>query len=126
MDLVKTDYLAFVAADSKGICGFRASSGKRPDTKGSRQLHQMAALAENNIAKRESVSKADTDFLVKKFDNFTRKSAGCLEGMEMGEYIRECMEHPGADTKEHLAELFSMQCRVQMGKLLLEDKRVQL
>lgn len=90
------------------------------------ELHQMAALTENDIAKMESVSKTDTDFLVKKFDDFTRKFAGRLEGMEMSEYIRECMDHPGADTKEHLAELFSMQCRALMGKLLLEEKGVKL
>lgn len=90
------------------------------------ELHQMAALSENDIAKMESMSKTDADFLVKKFDDFTRKFAGHLEGMEMSEYIRECMDHPGADTKEYLAELFSMQCRSLMGKLLLEDKGIQI
>lgn len=90
------------------------------------ELHQMAALAENDIAKMESVSKTDTDFLVKKFDDFTRKFAGRLEGMEMSEYIRECMDYPRAGTKEHLVELFSMQCRALMGKLLLEEKGVKL
>ena len=90
------------------------------------ELHQMAALAENDIAEMESVSKTDTDFLLKKFDDFTRKFAGRLDGMEMNEYIRECMEHPAADTKQHPAELFSMQCSALMGKLLLEDKGIQL
>lgn len=90
------------------------------------ELHQMAALAENDIAKMESVSKMDTDFLLKKFDDFTHKFAGRLEGVEMSGYIRECMDYPEADTKEHLVELFSLQCEALMGKLLLEEKGVKL
>lgn len=90
------------------------------------ELHQMAALAENDIGKMESVSQTDIDFLVKKFDDFTRKFAGRLEGVEMSEYIRECIDHPKADMMEHLVELFSMQCRALMGKLLLDEKGVKL
>lgn len=90
------------------------------------ELHQMAVLAENELGQMESVSDTDINFLVKKFDDFIRKFAGRLEGMEMSEYIRECMDHPEADTKGHLTELFSMQCRALMGKLLLEEKGVKL
>lgn len=90
------------------------------------ELHQMAALAENDLGQMESVSDTDIDFLLKKFDDFTRKFAGHLDGMEMGEYIQECMNYPEAEMRPNLAELFAIQCRALMGKLLLEEKGVRL
>lgn len=90
------------------------------------ELHKMAALAENDIVKMESVSKVDIDFLSRKFDDFTRKFAGHLEGIEMSEYIQECMIHPDEDMLGNLPELFAIQCKALMGKLLLEEKGVKL
>ncbi len=90
------------------------------------ELHQMAALAENDIGEMDSVSKEDIDFLMRKFDAFSRKFAERLDGLQMSGYIRECMERPSADLMDKLPGLFAMQCRAMMGELLLRERGVKI
>lgn len=90
------------------------------------ELYQMAAMAENELGQMEAVSDTDINFLLKKFDDFTRKFTGHLHEMEMGKYIQKCMNQPKEEMRPHLAELFATQCRALMGKLLLEEKGIKI
>lgn len=90
------------------------------------ELHQMAAFAENDIAKMESVSQTDIGFLLKKFDNFIRKFSDRLEGMEMCNAVKKSMDCEDGEISQGLPELFSLQCKALMGELLLEESGLKL
>lgn len=90
------------------------------------ELHKMAAYADNDIKKMENLSDTDIEFLLKKFNNFTRQFSGRLDGMEMSDAVKKCMDCEDREISQDIPELFSLQCKALMGKLLLEEKGVKL
>lgn len=90
------------------------------------ELHKMSALVDNDIGKMEEISDKEIELLIKNFDKFKRKFSSRIEGMEMNDYILDCMHNPASNNLKHIVELFSIQCKALMGKLLLEEKNVRL
>lgn len=84
------------------------------------ELHKMAALAENDLGKMESISKVDLGFLRNRFKSFNRKFSNRMEGLEMSGYMQHCLDEPVKDSLEHIPELFSLQCKALIGELFLK------
>lgn len=90
------------------------------------ELQKLVAFSEENAGTMDKLSEIDVKLLLNKFDEIARKFYRNLDGVEMSRYIRECMDQPNTDMQGNLPELFSMQCRALMGKLLLDEKGVKL
>lgn len=90
------------------------------------ELHKMAALVDNDIGKMEEISHIEIELLIKRFEKFKRQFSNRIEGMEMNDYIWDCLHNPDSNNLKHIVELFSIQCKALMGKLLLEEKNVRL
>lgn len=91
------------------------------------ELNKMAAFAENEIGYLPQANDTDVKALLCRFDGFLRQFSSHLEGIRLNGCVlellhsRECMEHP-----MHMAELFSMQCRALIGRILTEDQGLEL
>lgn len=90
------------------------------------ELHKMAAFAENDMGKIEKISKEDAEYLIKQFNDFTRKFSKQLKGLDMSEYVRNCLHNTEEKSLEHVTELFALQCKALMSSLLLEEQGIKI
>lgn len=90
------------------------------------ELHKMAAFAENDMGKIEKISKEDVEYLIKQFEDFTRKFSKQLKGLEMSECVWKCLHDTKEESLERVTELFSLQCKALMSGLLLEQQGIKL
>lgn len=90
------------------------------------ELWKMANLADNDVVKTEKLSETDVNFLLEKFEYFTRQFGKRLEGMEVSNSVRECMSDLHGEISKDVIELFSLQCKAFAGKMLLEEKGLRL
>lgn len=90
------------------------------------ELQKLVSLADKDIGTIENLSKADFEILLKKFDKFIRQFSGHMDGMEMSTAFRKYMDCEDREISQDMPELFSLQCKALMGKLLLEEKGVKL
>ena len=81
----------------------------------------MVALIEGDMEPMEQVSKADVEFLIKKYDNLTQRFSKKIDGLELKGYIKECIDNLDINLPTHFMELFSLHCKAGMSELLLKE-----
>ena len=90
------------------------------------QLQKMVDVAENDVAEINSLSATDSDFLMQKFEKFVRQFSGRIDGMDMSDTIRKSISSPDGDISKEWLDLFSMQCKALIGRLLLEEEGLRI
>lgn len=88
------------------------------------ELYRMAVLADNDIGKLESLNDLDAAYLLRQFESFLQKFSGKLEGMELSAYARKYLIPAAEHGPQEFTELFSMQCKALMGRLVGEEKEL--
>jgi len=85
------------------------------------EFQNMVALIEGDMEPMEQVSKADVEFLIKKYDNLTQRFSKKIDGLELKGYIKECIDNLDINLPTHFMELFSLHCKACMSELLLKE-----
>ncbi len=116
-----------------GVSLIQEGEGKRlefeigyPDTKAIvldtlYELQKMVALIEGDMEPMEQVSKADVEFLIKKYGNLIQRFSKKIDGLELKGYIKECIDNLDINLPTHFMELFSLHCKACMSELLLKE-----
>ena len=63
---------------------------------------------------------------MQKFEKFVRQFSGRIDGMDMSDAIWECISSPDGNASKEKLDLFSMQCKALIGRLLLEEEGLRL
>lgn len=86
------------------------------------ELYKMSFWTERDIGQVEQASQEDVEYLLKKFDVFERRFSNRLEGIEMEKFIRRSMDGFEKEHYKEIANLFSLQCKALIGKLLIGER----
>lgn len=102
-----------------------------PDTKTMRldalyELQNMAALAEKDMGEMGQVSKADMEFLMKKYKGFMDRFSSVMDGLEVKGRIRDCFYNLEEDAPEYFFEWFTLHCKACIGELLLKETGLKI
>lgn len=90
------------------------------------ELKRMADFAEQDAGKIETLSELDLKVFTNKFASFRDRFGELFNGLEMKPCFLDLMQEQGESAPHHAVELFSMQCKAIMGRLLLEVNGLNL
>ncbi len=83
------------------------------------ELKKLADFVDRDLGIAEKLSGTDVRYLRSRFARFNKQFGGRVNGMEVNPYVWKLMEKPDGDVPKHSFELFSMQLKALMSKLLL-------
>lgn len=90
------------------------------------ELNKMADFAENEIGNLPQASDTDVEMLLCRFERFWRQFSSQLNGLKPSAITSELLKSKAyRNNPKHIAELFSMQCRALIGKVLMEDQELK-
>lgn len=85
------------------------------------ELSNMAAFAEQDLAKIEDLSQTDLKALTDKFEYFTQLAAWQMNGLDMDKFVWDCLQGCGGTVPDYVLRLFVMQCKALMSGLLAHE-----
>ena len=90
------------------------------------ELQTMVLLVEGDMGEIEGISRADAEFLQKKYSNFIQRFSSHIDGLEMKGYIRDCICNLEKSIPDYFLELFYLQFKACISELLLKETGLKI